>query len=367
MQLGPTLCVIANVIRVIASGEHFRFHYRSEARSCIMFAQVVNAFAAPLYLVTPPKLSIKWFPFERRTTVTAVAAMADPSGLALAFVVPKFFNRFHHMLVYELYSSIAVFGLALIFFFVPDHPAVAPSSENALEEAMDETLDRNQDPSCETRSILRQCAVVLKDCRFVIVALVLGLANGFWTGWIPYIPQIAHRKYGESDADIVSSIANLATIAGGLVVAPFADRYCQGRIKALIVALGVSSLAFGCSFLLDFATPYSLDLGVGKKYPFWMLLAITWGTGFSQGALVPVSYELCSEMSFPAEESIGSTVYISCSYLSQGVFTFMPFMLPVIYYNSLMNLAMLLCIVGVVAIKIVYRRHEYRQYKNANA
>ena len=82
------------------------------------------------------------------------------------------------------------------------------------------------------------------------------------------------------------------------------------------------------------------------------LLVIVSIMGFFQGAIVPVSYELCAEMCYPISESVSSAMYQFCVNGGQLLFLLLPFVLEVSYFTFAMVLGLLLLFLVVAVILI---------------
>lgn len=182
------------------------------------------------------------------------------------------------------------------------------------------------------------------------------------------MPQIVVRKYSELDADHLSSIAYFGSILGGLSIAPIADKYFQRQLKCLIIVLSCFATVFGLGFALNFETPSAelnhIETNIEEdthrgKFPFTWLLLIMLAKGFFQGSIVPVSYELCADMSFPTMPTFSSTLYTFCSQAGQCIFTFMPLFYPVYFYTVIMSLAMAAMVVILCLISVPNRRLDF--------
>eukprot|EP00808_Paulinella_micropora_P020424 g8816.t1 len=460
LQLGGLLVAAGSFVRILPSVSlSFRENHQALTRLLVNLGQVLNAMAGPLFMVTPTRLSFLWFPQRYRTSITAIAAVSTEVGLAAAFLLPRFENDFTRVLLQQATSSFWCVVLSLSFLLLPAHPNAAPSRAAALDlaiqreesylaaswpslELLHELHDVSNHPGPRSSSALelrrssqslhqqqihdarlrrppaqpgallhvcRQAQLVLRDFRFVMVALALGLANGCWAGWVPTLPYMAVKDYNENQADQLCFTANLASIVGGLVVAPIADNYFSGRFKQLVLLTGASATFFGLGFLLDFRTPFKplnhfrhalLPQVVGQHanllfntppppaassaasvlplsqatptlnqnsqnshrppiISFRTLRVLTLLTGFFQGALVPLSYELSAEMCFPTHESIGSTLYQLFVNIGSALFFIVPYICPRSWFNFILTATMCACMTVVACVPIQYHRLEF--------
>ena len=184
------------------------------------------------------------------------------------------------------------------------------------------------------------------------------------------MPQIVVKKYSELDADHLSSVAYFGSIVGGVLIAPIADKYFQRRLKSLIIVFSCFALLLGLGFALNFETPIAelnhLETSIKedthkRKFPFAWLLLIMAAKGFFQGAIVPISYELCADISFPTMPTFSSTLYTFCSQVGQCLFTFMPMFYPVYFYTIIMSLAMFAMIVSLCLMTVPNRRLDFEE------
>lgn len=134
-------------------------------------AQILNAFAAPMVLATPPMLSATWFPPGERATATSIAVMANYGGSGLGFLLalPVATGHDFRLLLWgEASAAAVVLLLCLVDLRWPPTPPKPPSASAAVEVDMSSAVD-----------VLK----LLCEPQFTLLGVTYAVSQGIYSAW----------------------------------------------------------------------------------------------------------------------------------------------------------------------------------------
>lgn len=201
IQLGAFLTLLGSFVRYIPTmlGPTFVTSQPDAAILLLHGGQVLNAMAFPLFMASPTQLSSTWFPAHQRTTVTAVSAIFCEIGYAFAFFIPSFAPSLPEVLLQELNLCLMGFVSSLSLFFLPNHPDRRQPSMASLVTLAIETAEERASPIAELRE---EVAAAVAKPSFMLLAVLVGVASGVWTGWCPVIPRIMIPHFTEREVRV---------------------------------------------------------------------------------------------------------------------------------------------------------------------
>lgn len=126
-------------------------------------AHILNAAVGLPVMIAPPRLSSIWFPPKQRTFATAIAAMSQSIGVALAFIIIPFLTQsygIHTMLYVQAEMGLFVALLATIYF--PSRPPTPPSVT----------------ATAKRENFITSLKLLLCNGSFLLIALSGGIVSG---------------------------------------------------------------------------------------------------------------------------------------------------------------------------------------------
>lgn len=280
LLLAAYLNVIGCGLRVLAS-----FLERGEF-SIALTGQGIAAFAQPLAVFAPTKMSAVWFPEHQRTRANMVASMANPAGVLIGSLLPPVIvhNNDRHLIGYLNIGCLcltlvpAIIGTFTICSSVPPSPPSASAAE----------------PSQTFFGGLR----MLKSNKpFWLLCLCFGSGLGAFTALSALIEQIlCPWGYDSLFAGICGAILIAFGLIGSAIFGQIVDR--TRKFEEIVkIGFSLASIAF-----LAFSVVHHYP---GIKAAVGTCIALFGLFGLS---LYPVCNELAVECTFPVSEGTSSGI-----------------------------------------------------------
>lgn len=306
----------------------------------LLLSSSIAGIAQVFFLPVPSALSAVWFADDERTFATTVAAVSNPLGGGAMFLLVGLFvdkqhfaaENFVHLFVFMTALNVAD-GLLLLF-VVPELPEHPPSQTAHLRMLVRKEEEESGGVSHhQSISITERCRRIYaevkphvqnRDSLFVIVGT--GLAAGtFWT-FTTLIEQIAAPYSSISEGTI--GWMGASAIFFGVPVSVVVSRYVdQTRVYKgpLLLVLSSITVVMGLFSLLLWAFP---SAAVWTAAPLFVLV------GGPQNLILPLGFEALSEITFPLNENVCSTLILLSSEVLALV---LMYTLPAILTTSAMS------------------------------
>eukprot|EP00048_Salpingoeca_helianthica_P006651 m.101062 g.101062 ORF g.101062 m.101062 type:complete len:462 (-) comp14085_c1_seq1:34-1419(-) len=309
------VCLIAAGGVFLGSG--LRCFRADDSTLCLVLThigQALNGLAGPVAMAAAPVLSATWFPTEQRATATAIMAMANTLGVALAFVVGPALvpsatapdDVSHRVLVYMWASgAMALATFLCTFFYFPNRPPHAPTV-SASSTRVD---------------FLGGMRALASSGQFWIISLSYGIMTGTQTGWGSYLaPNLENFLSSDTAEDTAAWLGFYSSVAGcvgSLVLGRMAD-LLGGRMKLILIVINIiGTLAFLwftliCNGTLPASTPgYYASTIIG---------------GLLVASSPPLYYELAVETVYPIAEGLTTGWVTAMNNIACGVFLILPYL-----------------------------------------
>ena len=140
-------------------------------------------------MMTPPRLSSVWFPPKQRTFATAITAMAQSVGVALAFITIPYLTRHYdvHTMFY-VQAEIGLFVALLATIYFPARPPTPPSYSATTQRT----------------KFLSAMKALMCNRAFI----VLSISGGLVTGGNMYVVILTVVIFNYSECDVISTVIN---------------------------------------------------------------------------------------------------------------------------------------------------------------
>eukprot|EP01052_Picozoa_sp_SAG31_P033849 SAG31_NODE_3879_length_3790_cov_1.915741_3_plen_539_part_00 len=368
------ICVLSAIGQAVAMlGRCVPSFFGQQSSICgiavIFVAQFVIGVVGPAIMGVPPLMSTQWFGESERTTATAISVLANNFGAAAGFLLAPALVKTPDQTPRLLYvhGFIAVANLILVLAYFPAAPPTPPSGGAKLKgpAADDDQIASNRGAKDRNPSnFWTGVGKVVRDRNVLGIACSGGVLNGVFNVWSgsfdQILPPLNPTLYTQSVCSQLGFWSTISFIAGGLLVGILADRPpWNRRMKSLLVGLALLTCLLTAGF--TFALPTAMGgpfihigidmIGIG--------IVVASGT---LGAMVPLFYESCAEITFPESEVYSSNVIIFVLNLAAFVFLFV--LAPLLHTKTL-NLVYLGCavvaVVGFTLINISYNRSTAEQ------
>ncbi|KAG8464055.1 hypothetical protein KFE25_000223 [Diacronema lutheri] len=240
----------------------------------LLLGQTVASCGQPFLLNAPPVLAAAWFPPSERATADAAASVAATVGSALGMLAPLLFPAVPALLRAEAIGAVSVAALLVLLF--PAAPRVPPSVA-----------------ASSSRLPLRASLAHVLRARgwwplLAAFALPLGAFNALAT---LVDGVVSPYGFGPEAASAFGGIVVGAGLAGSAIVATLADRWRAHR--PLLRA------CFGVALPAGVLLPLALRTRAFSAVALAMALV-----GGSMMPILPLSYELAAECTYPAPEAL---------------------------------------------------------------
>eukprot|EP00656_Telonema_subtile_P009789 TRINITY_DN14624_c0_g1_i1.p1 TRINITY_DN14624_c0_g1~~TRINITY_DN14624_c0_g1_i1.p1 ORF type:complete len:377 (-),score=54.60 TRINITY_DN14624_c0_g1_i1:109-1239(-) len=302
MLIGALLCFSGSLVRCVPSLMNEEARKKWPAIAMLHVGQILNAAAGPMVMGPVSRLSVIWFPEHQRTTGTAIAQTANGMGSCIGFLLGPFLvpnvahaSRMKALLFVELCMAAVPLACALIHF--PEHPA-RPLS--ALAEQYHEGSGGTD------LSFTQGLQQVRGNRSFWLVVGCAGIMFGVQSGWSPQLQDILD-PVGLSDNTVgwLGFSQGLAATVCAVCMSVISDRF-QRRFKFFILCAIYVCAASMWWFALMLPSPL-WSSNVFPRSTTSLVIAIL-VQGALQGALVPLLYEFCAELTYPVNEGTSAGV-----------------------------------------------------------
>jgi len=357
IQVGSILVAVGLCLRSFPAflSTETRIEHSTTCLSLLHVGQFLNAAAFPFFMASPSSLSKRWFPPLMRTTITGESSVAAEIGFACSYLTASFGNSETSLgYVLQIGSLLSLFFCALTIFLLNRMP-FAPSFKTTGSKHKRRTADLSIHEMLpdlgrhafvtEYLLMLRELRTAFKSRRFVVCAMAVGLAGGCFTGWAPLIPQFTHPPLDEEKTHSLGLSVDFAAILGSLIIGQLADKCFHQEYRlislGLIFCSGVS-IAF-VTFLLP--STFNPDKSIANPWGVWLGLITI---GLSSGALLPISYEWCADLSRPVSEGTSGAIYQILVSAAQMLVLLISLFLKLYHLMFVCGLLLVLCFVAVL-------------------
>ena len=303
--------------------------------------QILNAIAGVIIMSAPSKLSVIWFPERERKFATGCLGIAGALGNCFSFLCGPYLvdtaTDIKYMLYLDLFLAFIPFICIIIYF--PDFPTKLPSkaakcallsipftqtqndlkSINVIIPHSDEPLINKyvEQPISIKQNLYNfwtEIKQILKSRDTVLMVLIGGFQTGISTAYNG-VTQDMLSPLGLNDKSIgtIGTIQTGVNMIGALVMGWISDKWFNKRIKMTLYI--VFTLCIIVLFILLFIVPNPWKPngsmlfinGMTEIEKMAILIIFMAMLGFLNGALVPLFYELTSEVSYPYGISEGTS------------------------------------------------------------
>eukprot|EP01084_Bolivina_argentea_P017967 33497_1 len=299
--------------------------------------QILNAIAGVIIMSVPSKLSVIWFPENERKSATGCIGIAGSLGNCFSFLCGPYLVEHASDIPYMLYLDLllATIPFILIILYFPNHPIKLPSqaAKYALLSIPFEQTSKNNynvninDPLLDTDTEKMHNKISMKanmlnfwsEIKHILLSkstILMVLVGGFQFGISSAyngVSQDMLSPLGLNDKNIgsIGFVQTGMNMIGALIMGWIADKYFSKKLKLALY------LIFGCCIvvllvlLFILPSPWSSDsmilvndIFIDKMIVVTVFMGIL---GFLSGAVVPLFYELTSEVSYPYGISEGTS------------------------------------------------------------
>eukprot|EP01083_Nonionella_stella_P287576 978921_1 len=348
--------------------------------------QILNAIAGVIIMSVPSKLSVIWFPQNERKFATSCVGIAASMGSCFGFLcgpyVVETANDVPLMLYLDLLLAFIPFLCIIIYF--PTSPTKLPSKaakcallsirfqetvHNGMHMNVNEQLIEKNNPNIDSAVVTNnnlhkfwtEVKSVFASKDTMLAVIIGGLQSGLAIAYNG-VTQDMLSPLGFTDKyiGVIGFVQTGMNILGGLVVGWIADKYFSKQLKKLIyVVLGVSAMV---CVLLVFVVPSpwcdgSMIFAHSNGVVITMLLT---ALGFTSGPLLPLFYELCSEVAYPhgISEGTASTLLVLSLNATCLVFIGVGNWIGTKYETIASVVVYLTCIGLLYFVKEIYKRYN---------
>jgi sugar phosphate permease len=390
------LAALLRVVPELPGGIHDALHREGAAGGVtgavvlLHIGAILNAVACPPVAVTCTKLSCVWFGERERTSVTALAVVANNAGTAAGMLFAPYLvseaNDMPKLMWLQLAYTFA--GLVACLVYLPAMPPTHPSPAAAVmferaSAAAAATAAAGSAPTMATAGgeaaaqfssssssssvaapaeaadldFLPAARAILRNKDFVLMALSCGLAQGLLTTWCSVLSTILPDSYSQTTIGWFSFGSTFASIVGGVVMAFIAQRdSCRRRIKTFIVALLVIAMLSAALFASMLPSPFSSSSLIPASTP--VLGTIITLLGWCIGSAYPLAFELAAEQSFPLPEAASGGVLSMWTNACGIALLFVAPSLSGSTMNAIFVATLVLCVVLAPLVRENYKRQD---------
>ncbi|XP_050309851.1 uncharacterized MFS-type transporter C09D4.1 isoform X2 [Anthonomus grandis grandis] len=258
----------------------------SPDRWLVSFAgQTVVALSQVFVLSVPARLAAVWFGPDQVSSACSIGVFGNQIGIALGFVIPPMIvtggdpDEITKQL-YILFIGVAVLTsiiLVLVLIFFKNGPPTPPSY-SAQQEEKDEV------------SFMQSLKNLIKNRSFMLLLVAYGINVGVFYAISTLLSEIISKYYvgHDQDAGRIGLVITVAGMVGSVCCGYVLDRFRKFKETTIVV------YAFSLAGMLIFT--FTLDKGLYVVYVVSGLL------GFFMTGLLPVGFELGSELTYPEPE-----------------------------------------------------------------
>ncbi|CAK8671683.1 solute carrier family 49 member 4 homolog [Clavelina lepadiformis] len=282
--------------------------------------QFFNGMGGCVVMATPPLLSNTWFPPNERITATGLSTLFNYLGTGGGYIVAEYVkapsNRSSNLSCFDTKSlkhndscaevreirkeimnvlyvecGIAVFVFLAMLIYFPKRPPLPPSLS----------------ASCERMDLKAGLKIVIRNKRYLVVALVAGLTQGFWGGWTGVMTLILDPLHvTQKEAGNIGFFMSLSGCVVGMFVGWITDRL-KGKMKRTLVVLFALTLIMFIYFVI-----------VNNQWlhfvPFLPQSGVIWAAciilGILSNASVPIAMEMAADAAYPVGEGTSTSILV---------------------------------------------------------
>ncbi|XP_066259987.1 uncharacterized MFS-type transporter C09D4.1 [Euwallacea similis] len=262
----------------VASVDPCRFYIGFVGQSIVALSQV-------FVLSVPARLAAIWFGPDQVSSACSIGVFGNQIGVAAGFVIPPMIVTGGTisevtMQLYILFIGVAILTsiiLLLMLLFFKNAPPTPPSY--AAQQQAEESVDFKQ-------SLIN----LFKNRSFVLLLMAYGINVGVFYAISTLLSDIILRFYegAEQDAGRIGLVITVAGMVGSVCCGYILDRSRKFKETTIVV------YAFSLIGMLIFT--FTLNKGL------YVVYLVSGFLGFFMTGLLPVGFELGSELTYPEPE-----------------------------------------------------------------
>ncbi|XP_076271537.1 histamine transporter isoform X2 [Rhynchophorus ferrugineus] len=262
----------------VASVSPDRFYVSFIGQACVGLSQV-------FVLSVPARLAAIWFGPDQVSSACSIGVFGNQIGIAAGFVIPPMIVRQGSVddvtrQLYILFIGVAILTsilLVLIIFFFKSAPPTPPSYAA-------------QQQSGEEVSFVQSLKNLLKNRSFIFLLLSYGINVGVFYAISTLLNDIItfYYKGADQDAGRIGLVITVAGMVGSVCCGYVLDRYRKYKETTIVV--------YAFSLLGMIALTFTISQGL------WVAYLVAGFLGFFMTGLLPVGFELGSELTYPEPE-----------------------------------------------------------------
>ncbi|XP_022919006.1 uncharacterized MFS-type transporter C09D4.1-like [Onthophagus taurus] len=251
--------------------------------------QSIVALSQVCVLSVPARLAAVWFGPTQVSSACSIGVFGNQLGVAIGFLIPPWVVPDESIDeittgLYTLFIGTAIFSSLIticVIFFFKDTPPTPPSMAEALKETESKTNFKEFKTSLIALALNR---------NFVLLLLSYGINVGIFYAISTLLNQIILRYYPDNgtDAGQIGVLIVFAGMLGSVLCGVVLDK--TRKYKETTLAVYILSLIAMIIFT------FTLEIGIIIVYITSALL------GFFMTGLLPVGFELASELTYPEPE-----------------------------------------------------------------
>ena len=290
---GIALVLVANVMRCFANDGS------ALSLALVHVSFVLNAVAGPAAMAVPSKLAEDWFSPNERTTATAIAALANQTGvLFLYLLVPTLCpnpTKGDNLKLNLLLAGLSAVNALMAAIYFPSHPPRAPSASAGVSKGLEARIT--------ARSLATSWREMLRNRGYVAVVVVYSLFTGISNATGALLTANLQALGADlATAGWVGFAANIGALVVGVGASAATDllRRSFGG-GAMRVTLVLSVATSGLCFAL-YTTLLSGAAGSSGAAVLWATAASYCGASALLGASIPIMFDMGAELTYPQPE-----------------------------------------------------------------
>ncbi len=265
----------------------------------LLVSRVIEGFGYGALGVTTPFLISAWFPANKRGLPNGISSLWVPIGMLIilnsaGLVLPSL--GFIGVWYIALVALVVMLILAIFFVKMP------PAKHNMLVE---DVVSEDQEGNAKNTGKISDGLKAVGIWMLLLCFLLFGYANSAYSS---YYPTYLQEDFGVSleESNFLSSIANIAMLAGGLVIGFIINKVSKPKrgilILVVVIVIAAASLAM-------FNMP-----NVGMVVPFMVIL------GFIFQLFPPTCFSVAPDVAKTPESLATSMGIITVGMNFSGVF-----------------------------------------------
>ncbi|GJQ67523.1 hypothetical protein Trydic_g8335 [Trypoxylus dichotomus] len=269
--------------------------------------QSIVALSQACILSIPAKLAAAWFGPQQVSSACSIGVFGNQLGVAIGFLIPPMIVRSGSQseIKPQLYTLFIGNGIitsvitVLIAIFFKNGPPTAPSRAEA---------SKSGEVSVNT-NFLKSLKALITNKNYILLVLSYGINVGIFYAISTLLNQIvlAHYPNRETDAGRIGLLIVFAGMIGSVICGILLDK--TRKFKETTLAVYILSL------LGMIIYTFTLNTNIVIVY------IVSTFLGFSMTGLLPVGFELASELTFPEPEGTSTGVLNASSQLFGVIFT----------------------------------------------